>query len=159
MLHHKFIILVVLLAISSILAGSAYGQLKAYSFEELDNLQLKEKRPVVVFLHTSWCKYCGSMKNSSLKNKEVIRLLNDKFYFIALDIEEQKPITFQGHTFRYKPTGLNTGIHKLAEQLGTINGSIAYPGLCILNASNEIIFQREGYIPAKELLFIFNRVL
>jgi thioredoxin-related protein len=148
----------VLLSISILLFQVAFSQVKAVQFEQLDSLQAIEKKPVVVFLHTFWCKYCGTMKNSTLKNREVISVINDKFYFVSLDIEEKKPIYFQSHTFHYKPTGVNTGVHELAEQLGTINGSIAYPGLCILNAANEIIYQKEGYISAKELLVILNKV-
>jgi thioredoxin-related protein len=148
----------VLLSISILLLQAAFAQVKAVQFEQLDSLQAIEEKPVVIFLHTSWCKYCGTMKNTSLKNKEIIQLLQDKFYFVSLDIEEKKPIHFQSHTFHYKPTGVNTGVHELAEQLGTINGSIAYPGLCILNTANEIIYQKEGYISAKELLVILNKV-
>ena len=148
----------VLLSISILLLQAAFAQVKAVQFEQLDSLQAIEEKPVVIFLHTSWCKYCSTMKNTSLKNKEIIQLLQDKFYFVSLDIEEKKPIYFQSHTFHYKPTGVNTGVHELAEQLGTINGSIAYPGLCILNAANEIIYQKEGYISAKELLVILNKV-
>ena len=148
----------VLLSISILLLQAAFAQVKAVQFEQLDSLQAIEEKPVVIFLHTSWCKYCGIMKNTTLKNREVIRLINDKFYFVPLDIEEKKPIHFKGHTFLYKPTGVNTGVHELAEQLGTINGSIAYPGLCILNAANEIIYQKEGYISAKEFLVILNKV-
>jgi len=135
-----------------------FAQFKHFSFEQLDSLQKIEKRPVVVFLHTSWCKYCGTMKNTTFKNDEVIKLLKQKFYFVSLDIEEKKDIHFRGHTFRYKPTGNNTGVHELAGQLGTINGQLAYPSICFLNADYEIIHQQEGYMPAKKLLYILNQL-
>lgn len=149
-------VLLICLGISTPLFS--FPQVKAVPLEQLDSLQKMEKRPVFVFLYTSWCTYCSAMKNTTFTNAEVIKRLNQKFYFIALDIEEKRTIYFQAHTFRYRPTGPNTGIHQLAEQLGTINGVLAYPTLCFLNADNEIIYQREGFIQAKELLEILVRL-
>lgn len=145
-----------LIAATVVLPHSSFSQIQTVKFEQLDSLQKAEKRPVAVFLHTSWCKYCGTMKNSTFKNKEVEELLNQKFYFISLDIEQKSNIVFRGYTFKYKPTGANTGVHELAEQLGTINGQIAYPGICILNADYEIIYQQEGYVPAKDFFSVLK---
>lgn len=150
---HIFIVIAMILV-----AQLSFAQAMEVRFEQLDSLQKREKRPVVVFLHTSWCKYCGTMKNTTFKNEEVIRTINQKFYFINLDIEEKKDIKFRGHTFKYKPTGTNTGINELAEQLGTINGNISYPSICFLNADYEIIYQRQGYVASKDLLSILMQL-
>lgn len=143
---------------SLLLAKFSFGQLSQVPFEKLESLQKEEQRPVVVFLHTSWCSYCGSMKNSTFKRKELVELINNNFYFISLDIEEKKDITFGGRTFKYKPTGPGTGIHELAEQIGTINGAIAYPGIAILNAENEIVYQKEGYVSATDFINLLKRL-
>jgi thioredoxin-related protein len=140
------------------LSQISFSQVKEVSFEQLDSLEKKEKKPVIIFLHASWCTYCSMMQHTTLKHAAVVKLLNQYFYFVSLDIEEKRDIRFQGHTFSYMPTGVNTGIHQLAEQLGTFNGQLAYPGLCFLNAGYEIIYQREGYIGAKEFLKIVEKV-
>jgi thioredoxin-related protein len=98
------------------------------------------------------------MKNTTLADAGVVKLLNQKFYFVTMDIEEKRDISFHGHIFRYKPTGTNTGVHQLAEQLGTINGQLAYPALCFLNADYEITYQREGYVRPKELLAVLEKL-
>jgi thioredoxin-related protein len=136
-----------------------FGQLNYTMFEQLDSLQQAEKRPVVVYLYTDWCKYCGTMKNTTFKNEAVIKLLNENFYFVSFNIEEKNPISFSNYTFQYKPTGNKTGIHELAEQLGTINGQLAYPGLCFLNSKFEILHQQEGFVSAKELLLVLNQII
>jgi thioredoxin-related protein len=141
-----------------LITNLSFAQIKIVQFHQLDSLQKTEKRPVVVFLHTSWCKYCGTMKNTTFKNNEVINRLDQKFYFISLDIEEKKDIPFRGYTFKYKPTGTNTGMHELAEQLGTINGNISYPSICFLNTDYEIIYQKEGYMSAKQLVGMLDVV-
>ncbi len=136
----------------------SYSQIKEFRFEQLDSLQKFEKRPVIVFLHTAWCKYCSTMKNSTLKDKDVVNLLTQKFYFITLDIEEKQEILFRNYTFKYKPTGLNTGINELAEQLGTINGQVSYPAISFLNADYEIIYQQEGFVSPKDFLSILTKL-
>ncbi len=149
---------IILFTVSTLLFQLSFAQIKTTQFEQLDSLLKEEKRPVVVFLHTSWCTYCSTMKNTTFINEGVVELLNQKFYFVSLDIEEKNDISFRGHTFKYKPTGSTTGVHELAEQLGTINGELAYPGTCFLNADCEIIYQREGYIQSKELLNILKKI-
>lgn len=138
---------------------STFAQLPSYSFAQLDSLQKIEQKNMVVFIHTDWCRYCQSMKNTTFKSKEVIQLLNKKFWFADLNAEEKKDIIFNKHTFKYKPTGNNTGIHELAEQLGTINGKISYPVLCILNTKYEIIFQYDQFLSSTDLLKVLNEGL
>ncbi len=99
------------------------------------------------------------MKNTTFQNSEVIQLLNQNFYFISLDIEEKRDIFFRKIIFRYKPTGNKTGVHELAEQLGTINGALAYPGISFLNADYEIIHQQEGFVSSKALLFMLKKLI
>ncbi len=148
--------IILLIAASMVLPQISFSQIKAVKFEQLDSLQKTEKRPVVVFLHTSWCKYCGTMKNTTFKNDEVINMLNQKFYFVSLNVEEKQDIPFRGHRFEYKPTGANTGINELAEQLGTIDGQVSYPSICFLNADYEIIYQKKGFVAAKDFLAILT---
>ena len=132
------------------------AQLKPIAFEDLKSLQKKEARPVAVLIMTSWCKYCQSMKNTMLKNKEVSGFLTDNFYLIFLDAEEKREIIYAGRRFKFKPAGVNTGLHELAGLLGTINGQVAYPSLCFLNEKDEIIYQYEGFLEPGSLAFLLK---
>lgn len=149
----------VLLFVSIILLPNILlSQIKAYQFEQIDSLQKIEKRNIAVFIHTDWCKYCQTMQNTTFKNDNVVKLLNQKFYFIDLNAEQKKDIVFNGRTFRFEPTGLNTGIHELAEQLATVDNQVVYPTLCFLNSNNEIIFQHNQFINSKDILTILTRL-
>jgi thioredoxin-related protein len=139
-------------------AQTSFAQLSTYQFEQIDSLQKVEKRNTVVFIHTDWCKFCQAMQNTTFKNDSIIKLLSEKFYFIDLNAEEHRNISFQGQTLKYIPTGTNTGIHELAEQLATIDNKVAYPTLCILNADKEIVFQYNQFINAKVLHTILTRL-
>ena len=132
--------------------ATCFSQLQKTGFEELDSLQQINKKPVVVFLHTSWCKYCAMMMNSTFKDKEVINALNEKFYLVFFNPEEKKDIFFRNHTFKYTATGINSGINELAMKLAFIDGQLMYPSICVLNADNEIIYQHAGFMRTKEFL-------
>ena len=156
MKNYFILCLFVLFLGSFLLPEKSHAQLKSYKFEQLESLQKTEKRTIIVFIHTDWCKFCQAMKNTTFKNKDVIALLNEKFYFIDLNAEEKQPIYFQGIKFQFEPTGNQTGINDLAKVLATINGKINYPTLCILNDKNEIIFQHNSFLNNDALLRILN---
>ena len=132
------------------------AQLKTVSLTELDSLQTLEQRPVVTFIHTDWCKYCLQMKSKTLNNDSVISVLNKSFYFVDLDAESKKVMSYGGHAFKFKPTGSDTGVHELAEQLGMINGKLDYPTVSVINAKNEIVFQHGGLLQTDELLTVLR---
>ena len=138
------------------LTYKSFAQLRSYEFEDLDSLQKVEPRNVLIFIHTDWCKYCQMMKNTTLKSKEVIDTLNNKYYYISLHGEERRDIVLLGKVFKYTPTGMQTGIHQLTKELASIDKNISYPSICILNPQYEIIFQRNEYIVTKEFQAILS---
>ncbi len=136
--------------------GTSYSQLNQFHFEQIDSIQKVKKKPLFVFLNTSWCKYCIAMKQTSFKHLSVIESLNTDYYFVSFDPEIKKDILFNNHLYKYISTGYNTGYNELAEELGRINNEITYPAICILNAKNEIEFQLTGFLSAKDLLRILG---
>ncbi|WP_310554684.1 thioredoxin family protein [Flavobacterium sp.] len=135
-----------------------FAQLNMVQFEQIDSLQKEEKRNVIVFIHADWCKYCQVMKNKTFKNKDAIKLINEKFYFVDFNAEEKRKIVFNKQDFAFKPKGSNSGIHELAIELGTINNQINYPTLCVLNEKKEIIFQHNSFLNAKDLINILGEL-
>lgn len=129
-----------------------HAQLKTYTFSEAEKLVQQQSKPVFVFVHTSWCKYCKMMENSTFKNPEVIQLLNENFYFISLDAESKAPIEFKNHVFNFKPNGKNTGVHELAEELAIVDGRLTYPTFSILDKNNTVIVQVSEFTDAKTMI-------
>lgn len=135
-----------------------FAQLHSVSFEEIESLQRIEKRKMIVFLQTDWCQFCHAMKNTTFKNEEIIKELNNTFYFVNFNAEEKRTVVFKKTAFQFKPTGNNSGTHELAIALGTINKQLNFPVLCVLNSENEIIFQHNGYLKPKELKLILAKL-
>ena len=150
----KLFILVLFFGITS----NGFCQLKSRTFEAIDSLQQIQKRKIVVFIHTDWCQFCQRMKNTTFKNQEIIDKLNSDFYFIDFNAEEKKEVTFNNQLFKYQPTGNNVGVHELALQLGTINGQIVYPVLCVLNEKNEIILQYNNYLNSTSFKLLLEKL-
>lgn len=147
------------LLLALLLSLKSQAQVQAVAFEELDSLMSADARHTVVFISTDWCRYCKQMENLTFQDKVVSALLNEDFYFVRLDGEQKENIRFKGHDYRYKPTGANTGVHELAEILGTIAGELSYPALVILNPQFEIIFQYNSYLEPHELSRILKKVI
>lgn len=157
-MRKKQLFFMLLFSLYLLMPIEAYPQLKSYTFEQLDSLQKTEKRNVIIFIHTDWCQFCQMMKNTTFKNKQVISTLNKKFWFIELNAEEKKTMSFQGKIFKYQPTGINTGIHDLAQQLGSMQGVVAFPTISILNPRNEIIFQHQQFLSSTNFLRIVSTI-
>jgi len=140
------------------ITSTGFCQLKSRTFEEVDSLQKIQKRKIIVFVHTNWCQFCQRMKTTTFKDQEIIEKLNSDFYFIDLNAEEKRDITFNNQTFKYRPTGNNVGIHELALQLGTVSNQIVYPVLCVLNENEEIIFQYNSYVNPKDFKLLLRKL-
>ncbi|WP_348824982.1 thioredoxin family protein [Flavobacterium aestuarii] len=136
---------------------SGFAQLKTYTFEETEKLSKENPKPIVVFIHTTWCNYCRMMENSTFKNPEIIQLLNSNFYFISLDAESKNDIQFNSHTFKFKPKGPNTGIHELATALAEIDSQVVYPTIAILQDDYSVVFQKHSFLNVKELLAVLKK--
>lgn len=131
--------------------------LRSFMFAEVDSLRSEEPRPLAIFLHAEWCKYCKNMEYTTLRNEKVVQLLNDNFYFIPFDGEYRKEIRFKGHSFNFQPNGRRSGTHELARELGTIDGEMIYPTLVILNPEDEIVFQYGAYLGARQMKSILAK--
>ncbi|WP_298878466.1 DUF255 domain-containing protein [uncultured Polaribacter sp.] len=148
----KIIFVVLLFYCITVQSQSDKEILKIFSFEEVEILQKQNPKPILVYIYTDWCKFCFGMSKSTFSDRKVIKNLNDKFYFIKLNAENKKDITFLNKTFTYKPSGINTGIHELASELASIKNNVSYPTVTKLNQNFEIEFQKVGFINSKNLL-------
>jgi thioredoxin-related protein len=154
----KVLFLFIFFGCFTIYAQESKGKevLNIFTFEEVEEIHQQIPKPILVFLYTDWCKICFGMKKTTFKNRKVIQLLNEKFYFIKLNAEEKQDITFLGKIFTYKPTGINTGMHELAVELGTIKKTIIYPTTIILNTVFEIDAQLTGLYNARKMIGILT---
>ncbi|GAB5407694.1 MAG: thioredoxin fold domain-containing protein [Balneolaceae bacterium] len=146
------IVTVLGLCVSLSLSKTGFSQdLSSYTFEEILRLQQKEPRPVLVYLTADWCTYCERIDNTSFKEEEIIKSLNKNYYFVEFDIEQKISITLGGTTFKYNPTSIKSGVHELAEIIGTVDGVLNTPTFILMNSKFEIIYKYGGYLDTKQI--------
>ena len=121
------------------------------SFEHLTDSLRKERRPMLVFIHTDWCTYCKMMEVRTFANPQVVTKLQESFYCVRLNAEESQPITFLQRTYKFKATGVKTGVHELAEVLGTENGKLRYPTTVFFDQYLQLQGRMVGAIDVKQL--------
>lgn len=122
------------------------------SFEKAQLQALLEPKPILVFIHTSWCKYCLLQENNSFTDSAVVNKLNDKYYCIKLNAESKDSIRFLGKTYLSQADGY----HELANYLGSKNGKLVFPTTVFLSSKFELIFQYQGLLRKKELLEVLK---
>ena len=113
-----------------------------------DSLRL-EKKPLLVFIHTKWCKYCQIQENSTFKNPEVIQVLNRDFYCLRLNAEDTADIPFLGRVYKFQTA---KGHHKLAELLGMQNNELIFPTTVIIQENLQTIHRLQGLQKSEQLI-------
>jgi thioredoxin-related protein len=128
------------------------------SFENLKDSLRKQAKPLLIFIHTDWCKYCKLQANTTFTDLLLIETLNQKYYCLSLNAEENKEIIFLNKTYKFKATGAGTGVHELAELLGTENGVLSYPTTVFLNSKFQIAGRMQGFQRVEQLLEMVGKV-
>lgn len=145
-------ITIALIGLFGLLAVRAQAQTNLWtSFEYLTDSLRKERRPVLVFIHTDWCTYCKMMELRTFSDANVVSKLQEKFYCVRLNAEETQPITFLQRTYKFKPTGVKTGVHELAQVLGTEKGKLSYPTTVFFDQNLQLQVRVVGALETKRL--------
>ena len=143
---------IALFGLFGLLAVECQAQtLRWTSFEHLTDSLRKERRPVLVFIHTDWCSYCKMMELRTFSDQQVVTKLQEKFYCVRLNAEDNQPITFLQRAYKFKPTGVKTGVHELAQVLGTENGKLSYPTTVFFDQYLQLQGRVVGALDAKSL--------
>jgi len=129
--------------------------IKWYTWEEAIELNEKTQKKIFIDVYTDWCGWCKRMDQSTFKDPEVVKYMNENFYAVKFDAEQKKEITYKGHTMKYVAQG-RRGYHELAYSL--LDGRMGYPAFVYLAEDEKRITVSPGYKDAdtimKELVFI-----
>ena len=69
-------------------------QLHWMTLQEAETAMLKERRPMLIDLYTSWCGWCKVMDKKTYSNKQVIDYVQDKFYPVRINAETQENLNW-----------------------------------------------------------------
>lgn len=110
------------------------GGIKWYSFEELNKLQQKKPRKIVVDVYTDWCGWCKKMDKSTFADKQVGEYVNKNYYAVKLDAESNKKILFNGKVMTER------------ELASTIFAATGYPTTVYLDEELKVLTTVSSYL-------------
>lgn len=123
------------------------------TLEEATEKAKTEKRKIFIDVFTDWCGWCKRMDESTFVDPEVAEYLNDNYYPVKLNAEQQEDINFNNKTYHFRKNGAR-GYHELAAEL--LNNRLSFPTVVFLDESMNVIQAIPTYLEAPKLETILN---
>lgn len=125
-----------------------------YTLEEAIQANQKSEKKFFIDIYTDWCGWCKVMDKKTFQDPAVIKHLNENFYAVKFNAEQQNPITFKGKEYEFMPGGRN-GIHKLAYTL--LDRQASYPSFVVLDANLDRQNIIKGYKAPEPFLALLRK--
>jgi thioredoxin-related protein len=112
-----------------------------------------EKRKIFVDVYTSWCGWCKHMDSTTFVSGAVAKYLNEHYYPVKFNAEQQGDIVFKDKTYHFKKSGTR-GHHELAAEW--LNNRLTFPTIVFLDENMTLIQPLAGYQDATKMEAIIN---
>lgn len=155
--------LLILLSLFTVSIGfTQTDKIQWVSVNELESLQKKEPRKVMIDVYTKWCGPCKMMMAQTFTDPSVIEFINNNFYAVKFDAEGNEKVKFVGYEFSnadYNPekTGRNS-THEFTSAIAPVNGRIAYPTIVYMDENLKIITPVQGFMRPPQMLPLLNYI-
>lgn len=117
------------------------------TLEEAIEKSKTEKRKIFIDVYTDWCGWCKRMDDSTFTDPFVAQYLNDHYYAVKFNAEQQQDIVYKDKTYHFKRNGAR-GTHELA--IEWLNNRLSYPTTVFLDENMSVIQPLPGFLdPAK----------
>ncbi len=121
-------------------------EIKWISFEEAVELQKKNPKKIIVDVYTDWCGWCKKMDKNTYTDAEVIKQIEQHFYFVKLNAEQKEEIKYKDKVFTFKQ---EYKANELAVSL--LNGQMSYPSTVFLDEDMNLLTVVPGYLTPKDI--------
>lgn len=123
------------------------------TLEEAMEKNKTEKRKIFVDVYTTWCGWCKHMDSTTFVSGAVAKYLNDHYYPVKFNAEQQNDIVFKDKTYHFKKSG-SRGHHELAAEW--LNNRLTFPTVVFLDENMTLIQPLAGYQDANKMEAIIN---
>jgi thioredoxin-related protein len=137
---------IIFLATSAFIINDDKKEIKWLSIEEAYELNQKEPRKIFIDVYTDWCGWCKKMDRDTFTDPEVAKFVNENFYAVKMDAEDQDKIILAQDT---------TTQQMLARSMG-VRG---YPTIVYMKEDFKTIHVVPGYQKADDFLKNLKSVL
>ena len=153
MKYNKVFFLSIFLSITALIMSSFYitkpnseREIKWISFEEAVKLQKENPKKIIVDVYTDWCGWCKKMDKNTYTDAEVIKQIEEHFYFVKLNAEQKEEIKYKDKVFTFKQ---EYKANELAVSL--LNGQMSYPSTVFLDEDMNLLTVVPGYLTPKDM--------
>lgn len=129
------------------------AQVQWMTVEEALEKSKTEKRKIFVDVFTDWCGWCKRMDETTFSDPAVAQYLNDNYYPVKFNAEQQDDIVFNNKTYSFRKNGAR-GYHELAAEL--LNSRLSFPTVVFMDEGLQVIQPIPGYLEALKLEAILN---
>lgn len=144
----KFLIILLLTSFSASLSAQDINWM---SLSEAEAAQ-KENPHKLYFIdfYTNWCGWCKKMDESTFKEAEVVKHINENYIPVKFNAETKEDVTFKGKVYKYVTASNGRGINSFA--YFSLKGRISYPSYAVMNGEGETERLLLGFMPKETLL-------
>ncbi len=135
------------------LKASERGTVNWMTLEQALEKCKTEKRKIVVDMYTDWCGWCKHMDSTTFVNPSVAKYLNEHYYPVKFNAEQEADVTFKDKVYRFKKNGAR-GQHELAAFW--LNNRLSFPTMVFLDENQQLIQPVPGYQDATKMEAIIN---
>lgn len=120
---------------------------------------LKDRKGLV-WIHSPSCDDCIEMKEHTFTHPEIVRLINDNFHAIKLDIHHKERIQTKKRTWEVKKNKDGGEFHELAAALCGAHDkeTVSYPTVTFLDENFDMITPIPQKLSAKDLELLLHFV-
>lgn len=118
------------------------GEITWLTINQAEMAVKKQPKLILIDMYTDWCGWCKIMDKKTFTDPEVIQYINEHFYAVKFNAEQQEPVTFNGEQFKYVPAG-RRGINTLAYTL--LNGRLGFPSYVYLDENLKKVGLTAGF--------------
>jgi len=117
-------------------------QINWMSWEKAAELNQIQPKKIFVDVYTDWCQWCKQMDETTFKDPIIIQYLNQHYYAVKLDAQQEKDIVADNQTYRLVTNG-SRAYHEFA--LKIMNGKMKYPTVVFLDEESQVIQSIPGF--------------
>lgn len=129
------------------------GNIKFQSIKEIEKLQIKKPKKILISISSSFCNSCKVLNATSLKDSAIAAYINKNYYIINFDAESADTIIFKGEKcFKQIVNGypLNTFAMKVT------NNRLQFPTIAVLDEKENTLDALNVFLTPKNLMPILH---
>jgi len=124
---------------------------KTYDITELEGLQKKAPKKVLINITTGYCNSCMIMKKTAFVDTSLGNYINKNYYLVNLDASRTDTIVFRGQKFYHAPVN-NYPVHQLA--LALSSNRLTFPTLSIMDEQFNLLDVLNYYQGPERLKYV-----